>query len=145
MLPLGRLCFIFFLLCSCVKIRWASAAEPADSKRRHGSSDDNSSSGLSFKLFDNGALANTPKSTGVTETANLTLTDTGVECYLSGELVGTLSFAKSGIYQFNCQFFYTSTGWVWVDGHLVCQDNNCLLYTSPSPRDQRGSRMPSCA
>ena len=27
------------------------------------------------------------------------------------------------------------------------QDNNknCLLYTSPSPRDQRGSRMPSSA
>ena len=24
-----------------------------------------------------------------------------------------------------------------------CQ--NCLLYTSPSPRDQRGSRMPSSA
>ena len=23
--------------------------------------------------------------------------------------------------------------------------NSCLLYTSPSPRDQRGSRMPSCA
>ena len=22
---------------------------------------------------------------------------------------------------------------------------HCLLYTSPSPRDQRGSRMPSCA
>ena len=25
------------------------------------------------------------------------------------------------------------------------QDNDCLLYTSPSPRDQRGSRMPSSA
>ena len=25
------------------------------------------------------------------------------------------------------------------------RDNNCLLYTSPSPRDQRGSRMPSSA
>ena len=25
------------------------------------------------------------------------------------------------------------------------QDNSCLLYTSPSPRDQRGSRMPSSA
>ena len=25
------------------------------------------------------------------------------------------------------------------------EDNNCLLYTSPSPRDQRGSRMPSSA
>ena len=24
-------------------------------------------------------------------------------------------------------------------------DNDCLLYTSPSPRDQRGSRMPSSA
>ena len=23
--------------------------------------------------------------------------------------------------------------------------NSCLLYTSPSPRDQRGSRMPACA
>ena len=26
----------------------------------------------------------------------------------------------------------------------VC-DYSCLLYTSPSPRDQRGSRMPSSA
>ena len=25
------------------------------------------------------------------------------------------------------------------------QSRNCLLYTSPSPRDQRGSRMPSSA
>ena len=25
------------------------------------------------------------------------------------------------------------------------QGSNCLLYTSPSPRDQRGSRMPSSA
>ena len=26
-----------------------------------------------------------------------------------------------------------------------CGVNGCLLYTSPSPRDQRGSRMPSSA
>ena len=25
------------------------------------------------------------------------------------------------------------------------KSSNCLLYTSPSPRDQRGSRMPSSA
>ena len=25
------------------------------------------------------------------------------------------------------------------------RDKHCLLYTSPSPRDQRGSRMPSSA
>ena len=34
--------------------------------------------------------------------------------------------------------------------YIVSQTNdvnntNCLLYTSPSPRDQRGSRMPSSA
>ena len=29
-----------------------------------------------------------------------------------------------------------------IDGPVVC---DCLLYTSPSPRDQRGSRMPSSA
>ena len=28
---------------------------------------------------------------------------------------------------------------------LRCGPNPCLLYTSPSPRDQRGSRMPSSA
>ena len=28
---------------------------------------------------------------------------------------------------------------------LANQDNNCLLYTSPSPRDKRQSRMPSSA
>ena len=32
-------------------------------------------------------------------------------------------------------------------GYPIASDNctNCLLYTSPSPRDQRGSRMPSSA
>jgi len=30
-----------------------------------------------------------------------------------------------------------------ISGILL--DKNCLLYTSPSPRDQRGSRMPSSA
>jgi len=30
-------------------------------------------------------------------------------------------------------------------GGEVSQTKTCLLYTSPSPRDQRGSRMPSSA
>ena len=29
--------------------------------------------------------------------------------------------------------------------NVCAADQNCLLYTSPSPRDQRGSRMPSSA
>ena len=31
------------------------------------------------------------------------------------------------------------------DSHMGHQLKGCLLYTSPSPRDQRGSRMPSCS
>ena len=40
---------------------------------------------------------------------------------------------------------------VWQDRrtadycNALKKDKNCLLYTSPSPRDQRGSRMPSSA
>ena len=30
-------------------------------------------------------------------------------------------------------------------GHFFNSTITCLLYTSPSPRDQRGSRMPSSA
>ena len=34
-----------------------------------------------------------------------------------------------------------------LEENVVCRDapSPCLLYTSPSPRDQRGSRMPSSA
>ena len=32
-----------------------------------------------------------------------------------------------------------------MDTVYVVRDGVCLLYTSPSPRDQRGSRMPSSA
>ena len=33
-----------------------------------------------------------------------------------------------------------------IPGHSTPEQyTNCLLYTSPSPRDQRGSRMPSSA
>ena len=32
-----------------------------------------------------------------------------------------------------------------IDAIMTAPIHNCLLYTSPSPRDQRGSRMPSSA
>ena len=32
-----------------------------------------------------------------------------------------------------------------AEGYPIEEIRNCLLYTSPSPRDQRGSRMPSSA
>ena len=34
---------------------------------------------------------------------------------------------------------------IMIDHHENPSDYACLLYTSPSPRDQRGSRMPSSA
>ena len=37
--------------------------------------------------------------------------------------------------------YSASSTWLWVDKHA----KPCLLYTSPSPRDQRGYRMPSSA
>ena len=33
----------------------------------------------------------------------------------------------------------------WLHSFVPTADCSCLLYTSPSPRDQRGSRMPSSA
>ena len=48
-----------------------------------------------------------------------------------------------GWFYFNGLFFDpTVTAEMVTDGSLV---PTCLLYTSPSPRDQRGSRMPSSA
>ena len=44
------------------------------------------------------------------------------------------SSAFSGAFQFNNSLLFPAFG-----------PNTCLLYTSPSPRDQRGSRMPSSA
>ena len=34
---------------------------------------------------------------------------------------------------------------IWPMRFVLPYDKGCLLYTSPSPRDQRGSRMPSSA
>ena len=32
-----------------------------------------------------------------------------------------------------------------AEAYILTKEEGCLLYTSPSPRDQRGSRMPSSA
>ena len=46
------------------------------------------------------------------------------------------------------ELFYKGGTFVFeddVEPSVCCADMACLLYTSPSPRDQRGSRMPSSA
>ena len=44
-----------------------------------------------------------------------------------------------------CNKFIESNGGEPIDWQIEGPYRNCLLYTSPSPRDQRGSRMPSSA
>ena len=39
----------------------------------------------------------------------------------------------------------SNDAWQCLVIHSAPLDKSCLLYTSPSPRDQRGSRMPSSA
>ena len=40
---------------------------------------------------------------------------------------------------------FKGSGFYSTDNHTKGASKACLLYTSPSPRDQRGSRMPSSA
>ena len=57
------------------------------------------------------------------------------------------------ISQYDLEKFYFSiivisllmTSFVATEGMFEEDFEDCLLYTSPSPRDQRGSRMPSSA
>ena len=68
--------------------------------------------------------------------------------------VGPAKTAKvpEGATQVEGQGKYLMPGLAEMHGHIPggnapreLVDNVCLLYTSPSPRDQRGSRMPSSA
>ncbi|CAB9504969.1 Trehalase [Seminavis robusta] len=102
--------------------------------------------GLAYHLYENAALAGTPSATGITTSVELSLdkqrsrlvpnSDTESKCYLSGELVGTIEFPTTDktevYYTFDCQFAHTSTGWVWVDGHVVCGDRSAFNYSFPA-------------
>ena len=64
----------------------------------------------------------------------------GIE--LSGKQLGIIGFGKAGkLVSERMKSFGMSIA--FYDPYI--KDWNCLLYTSPSPRDQRGSRMPSSA
>ena len=67
--------------------------------------------------------------------------------------IGAEEFNRSASYKMNNGdlLFGSLNGFVKIDPAVFFKSNHfaeiefCLLYTSPSPRDQRGSRMPSSA
>jgi hypothetical protein len=114
--------------------------------------------GLTYHLYENAALAGTPSASGITSSAQLSLAKKLQDaCFLSGELVGTIEFPTmmttssddnvrkdESVYAFDCRFSHTSTGWVWIDGHLVCQDGNPYQHRdevdNPLPIQRSGKR-----
>ena len=63
---------------------------------------------------------------------------------LAANLAVALAQENLKVALIDCDFYGPSIP-ILMGGGTLSSDNNCLLYTSPSPRDQRGSRMPSSA
>ena len=68
------------------------------------------------------------------------------------KLYGLDTSKKEGIYKIEDAAINSDWAWIEASGILSFiylwienKPEDCLLYTSPSPRDQRGSRMPSSA
>ena len=64
--------------------------------------------------------------------------DSGYTLYYMGINIGSI------IGYLVCGWLQVNVGYHWAFG-AAALGMGCLLYTSPSPRDQRGSRMPSSA
>ena len=101
--------------------------------------------GLTYRLYENAAIAGKAAETGQTKTVELSLSrgpqslnyTTTNDCLLSGELEGSVEFHHKGIYTFQCLFQHTSTGFVWLDGHLICSDGHAY-----EPRDEIDNPIP---
>ena len=81
---------------------------------------------LTLKVYDNTGLAGTPVSTSTVDSASISLPGDSHNGAWSAELVGSVTFphGSGGVYDFQCDFFNTTMAYVWIDGHLVCQDGS---------------------
>ena len=64
---------------------------------------------------------------------------------ISVPLVGTIAAGTPILAEENIERYFNIDSSIKADFCLRIKGDSCLLYTSPSPRDQRGSRMPSSA
>ena len=79
------------------------------------------SDGITLKLYKNQGLFGPPASIFVLNSTSFALPG---NTSFSAELVGTVSFPPTGgVYHFACNMTAGTMGYVWVDGHMVCQDN----------------------
>jgi hypothetical protein len=80
--------------------------------------------GLTLRVWDNTGRAGPPKTTSVVDGPIVNLTAAGP---FSAELEGTIDFNASGVFEFFCNFSLTTTAFVWIDGHMICQDNHAYV------------------
>ena len=78
-------------------------------------------SGLKVEHFSNSAMFGEPSMVNTVLTTERVLVP---ETTVSAIVSGTITFPAVGTWQFVCSFESTSVGFVWLDGHLVCQDGN---------------------
>ena len=92
-----------------------AAATPSQQKR----------GGVTLHIYDNMGLAGPPSSTTVINTTAFYMPANKELIPFSAEMIGTLLFPPEGsIYSFVCDWFGSTMGFVWIDGHMVCQDGN---------------------
>ena len=76
--------------------------------------------GVTLKIYKNLGLLGAPASTSVLATPEF---EHSASEPFSAEMVGTLDFpAGGGVFRFDCNWTVATMGYVWVDGHMVCQD-----------------------
>ena len=118
---------VVVVLSNCILRGHATTTTVDPSHDLSGGDDDE---GLTFRIYDNAALHGSPIQSGVIPSAKISLQSNdnhrSSSIALSGELLGTINFPQGQptYYHFDCHFSHTSTGWVWVDGHLVCDDGH---------------------
>ena len=91
--------------------------------------------GLTLTVYDNTARAVSP-GTQQSIIDSLAAVNFNTSEPFSADIVGTIDFNTSGVFAFNCTFRRTTLAFVWIDGHMVCQDGNAfnpgLSLSSPS-------------
>jgi hypothetical protein len=87
--------------------------------------------GLTLNVYSNTGLFGPPSSTSVVNGVSFALPGSAHGGSWSAELIGSIAFPggfdAGGLFQFSCDFFNTTLGFAWVDGHLVCQDGNAYV------------------